>query len=75
MQLLLAKPIGGYRVIYCSVIVALALLCVSFASVSDVAGCRKRLFDNYEYISSLKHESKCAKLHGIIASMSPMKGN
>ena len=35
------------RVVLNSVTVALVLLCVSLANVSDMAGCRKRLCDNF----------------------------
>ena len=40
----------------------LVLLCVSFASVSDMAGCRKLLCDNFEGVSSLGHECTCCPI-------------
>ena len=72
---LLAKPIGECRVIYCSVTMALVLLCVSFSSVSNMAGCRKCLCDNFEGISNLEHKSKYVKVHGVIVPLSPVKDN
>ena len=38
-----------------------------------MAGCRKRLAGDCEGSSTLEHESKCAKVHRIVASLSPMK--
>ena len=43
------------------------------ASASDMAGCRKRLVGDFEGGSTLEHKSKCAKVHGIIASLLLMK--
>ena len=54
---------------------ALVLLCVSFSSVSNMAGCRKCLCDNFEGISNLENESKYVKLHGVIVPLSPVKDN
>ena len=43
------------------------------ASVSDMAGCRTRLAGNFEGCSILEHNCNCAEMHGIIASLLPMK--
>ena len=43
------------------------------ASASDMAGCRMRLAGNFEGSCTFEHESKCAKVHGIVASLTPMK--
>ena len=51
------KPTGEWRVICCS---------VSFSSVSNIAGYRKCLCDNFEGISNLEHEPKCVKVQRII---------
>ena len=67
------KPIGECGVIYCSVTVALVLLCVRLASVSNMAGCRKRLCDNFEGVSNLEDKSKCAMVHEIVVSLSSVK--
>ena len=45
------------------------------ASASDMAVCRTRLTGNFEGGSTLEHESKCAMVQGIVASLSPMKDN
>ena len=42
---------------------------------SNMAGCRKRLAGNSEGSSTLEHESKCVKVHKIVASLLPMKDN
>ena len=48
----------------------LVLLCVSFASVHDMAGYRKLMCDNFEGVSSLKHECTCCPIDThIIAHM------
>ena len=49
----------------------LVLICASFASVSDMAGCASA--DESKGISSLEHESKCTKVYVIFASSSPKK--
>ena len=67
------SPLVKCRVIYGSVTVMLVLLYVCFASVSDMAGCRKRLCDDFKAVSRFKHQSKCAKVHRIVVSLSPMK--
>ena len=36
---------------------------------------QEHLLGNFEGGSTLEHESKCAKVHGIIASLSPTKVN
>ena len=45
------------------------------ASVSDRAECRKHLCHNFEGVSSREHVFKCAKVHRIIVSLSPIKDN
>ena len=52
----MAKPIGECRMIYGSVTIVLVLLCVNFASVSNMARCRKRLCGNLEGVSDLEHK-------------------
>ena len=54
---------------------ALVIVAGCFASASDIAGYMKRLAVDFEEVSTLQHESKYGKVHGIIASLSPMKGN
>ena len=54
---------------------ALVLLCVSFSSVNNMAGCRKCLCDNFEGVSNLEHKSKYVKVHGVIVPLSSMKDN
>ena len=43
------------------------------ASVSDMAGCRMGLTGDFEGCSTLEHKCNCAEMHGIVASLSPMK--
>ena len=38
-----------------------------------MAGCRKILCETFEGVSNLELKSKCAKVHGIVVSLSPMK--
>ena len=37
------------------------------------AGSSKRSYDEFKYVSEVDHEAKHAKVHGIVASLSPMK--
>ena len=45
------------------------------ASTSDMAGCWMHLAGDFEGNSTLEHESKCAKVHRIVASLVSIKGN
>ena len=45
------------------------------ASVSDMAGCRKRLAGGCEGGSPHEHEFKCVMVHITAVSLSPMKDN
>ena len=31
------------------------------------------MYDEFERVSAIEHESKCAKVHGVVSSLSPMK--
>ena len=38
-------------------------------------GGRKRAYDEFADVTAVDHETKCAKIHGVVASLSPMKAS